>query len=178
MCWLVWQDVQWNDIEYMDRYLDFTLDAKFSALPDMIKDLHAHDQRYVIIVVPGTFVFFRCIVWLTALVWRPFPHAGSRHQQHPARGLVLDVRGRTEERCVCQRLWRKCHYREGEDLPTISPAAENGVALHPKLSLYAGVARTDGVSGFLQWGNARMVVRQPEEVPREGAVWWLMDCEY
>ncbi|XP_056890732.1 lysosomal alpha-glucosidase isoform X1 [Takifugu flavidus] len=47
------QDVQWNDIEYMDRYLDFTLDSKFSALPDMIKDLHAHDQRYVIIVDPG-----------------------------------------------------------------------------------------------------------------------------
>lgn len=42
----------------MDRYLDFTLDSKFSALPDMIKDLHAHDQRYVIIVVPGTFVSF------------------------------------------------------------------------------------------------------------------------
>lgn len=45
--------MQWNDIEYMDRYLDFTVDAKFSTLPDMIKDLHAHDQRYVIIVVPG-----------------------------------------------------------------------------------------------------------------------------
>lgn len=37
----------------MDRYLDFTLGDKFSALPDMIKDLHAHDQRYVVIVVPG-----------------------------------------------------------------------------------------------------------------------------
>lgn len=45
----------------MDRYLDFTLDSKFSTLPDMIKDLHAHDQRYVIIVVPGTFVSFRAL---------------------------------------------------------------------------------------------------------------------
>lgn len=42
----------------MDRYLDFTVDAKFSALPDMVKDLHAHDQRYVIIVVPGGFGLF------------------------------------------------------------------------------------------------------------------------
>lgn len=37
----------------MDRSLDFTLDTKFSALPDMIEDLHAHDQRYVMILVPG-----------------------------------------------------------------------------------------------------------------------------
>lgn len=35
----------------MERSLDFTLDAKFSALPDMIQDLHAHDQRYVMILV-------------------------------------------------------------------------------------------------------------------------------
>lgn len=48
------QDVQWNDIDYMDQFLDFTFDStKFGTLPDMVKDLHAHDQRYVMILDPG-----------------------------------------------------------------------------------------------------------------------------
>lgn len=98
----------------MDRNLDFTLGTKFSALPDMIKDLHAHHQRYVLIVVPGAFV--SSCVCSAAFVWQLFPHTGSGHQQRAARGLVLAVRGRDEERRVYQRLWRKCHYWEGESL--------------------------------------------------------------
>ncbi|KAK5898994.1 hypothetical protein CesoFtcFv8_008516 [Champsocephalus esox] len=48
------QDVQWNDIDYMDQFLDFTFDSKkFGTLPDMVKDLHVHDQRYVMILDPG-----------------------------------------------------------------------------------------------------------------------------
>lgn len=48
------QDVQWNDIDYMDRFLDFTYDPEhFNTLPDLVKDLHAHDQRYVMILDPG-----------------------------------------------------------------------------------------------------------------------------
>ncbi|KAG5854548.1 hypothetical protein ANANG_G00038970 [Anguilla anguilla] len=48
------QDVQWNDIDYMDRSLDFTFDPQqFSTLPDMVKDLHSHGQRYVMILDPG-----------------------------------------------------------------------------------------------------------------------------
>lgn len=48
------QDVQWNDIDYMDRFLDFTYDpVNFESLPEMVKDLHAHDQRYVMILDPG-----------------------------------------------------------------------------------------------------------------------------
>uniref|UniRef100_A0A4W6G8C3 Alpha glucosidase 2 n=1 Tax=Lates calcarifer TaxID=8187 RepID=A0A4W6G8C3_LATCA len=48
------QDVQWNDIDYMDQFMDFTYDSsKFATLPDMVKDLHAHDQRYVMILDPG-----------------------------------------------------------------------------------------------------------------------------
>ncbi|KAG7486476.1 lysosomal alpha-glucosidase-like [Solea senegalensis] len=47
-------DVQWNDIDYMDQFLDFTFDStKFATLPDLVKDLHAHDQRYVMILDPG-----------------------------------------------------------------------------------------------------------------------------
>ncbi|KAM9856764.1 lysosomal alpha-glucosidase [Aulostomus maculatus] len=48
------QDVQWNDIDYMDRFLDFTFDpTNFATLPDVVKDLHAHYQRYVMILDPG-----------------------------------------------------------------------------------------------------------------------------
>ena len=55
--WFCSQDVQWNDIDYMDQYLDFTLDStNFATLPDLVKDLHAHDQRYVMILVNGDFL--------------------------------------------------------------------------------------------------------------------------
>ncbi|KAJ0051153.1 hypothetical protein NL108_014607, partial [Boleophthalmus pectinirostris] len=48
------QDVQWNDIDYMERCLDFTYDpVNFNTLPELVKDLHAHDQRYVLILDPG-----------------------------------------------------------------------------------------------------------------------------
>lgn len=36
----------------MDRSLDFTFDPQqFATLPDMMKDLHSHGQRYVMILV-------------------------------------------------------------------------------------------------------------------------------
>eukprot|EP00117_Sycon_ciliatum_P014403 scpid26772/ scgid2150/ Lysosomal alpha-glucosidase; Acid maltase len=48
------QDVQWNDIDYMDRHLDFTYDkTRYSSLPDLVDDLHKHGQRYVMITDPG-----------------------------------------------------------------------------------------------------------------------------
>uniref|UniRef100_A0A668AIN9 Alpha glucosidase 2 n=1 Tax=Myripristis murdjan TaxID=586833 RepID=A0A668AIN9_9TELE len=48
------QDAQWNDIDYMNHFMDFTFDpANFATLPDLVKDLHAHDQRYVMILDPG-----------------------------------------------------------------------------------------------------------------------------
>ncbi|XP_061778812.2 lysosomal alpha-glucosidase isoform X1 [Nerophis lumbriciformis] len=51
---MVPQDVMWNDIDYMDRFMDFTYDPiNFAKLPDMVKDLHAHGQRYVMIIDSG-----------------------------------------------------------------------------------------------------------------------------
>ncbi|XP_030635382.1 lysosomal alpha-glucosidase [Chanos chanos] len=48
------QDVQWNDIDYMDRAMDFTFDpVNFATLPDLVKDLHRHDQRYVLMLDCG-----------------------------------------------------------------------------------------------------------------------------
>ncbi|CAN0283402.1 unnamed protein product [Lampetra planeri] len=48
------QDAQWNDIEYMHKRLVFTYDTKaFASLPAMVQDLHAHGQKYVVILDPG-----------------------------------------------------------------------------------------------------------------------------
>ncbi|XP_069784428.1 lysosomal alpha-glucosidase [Narcine bancroftii] len=48
------QDAQWNDIDYMTDYRDFTFDSKkFASLPQLVADLHAHGQQYVIILDPG-----------------------------------------------------------------------------------------------------------------------------
>ena len=50
------QEVQWTDIDYMERFEDWTYDKKkFAGLPDVVKDLHDNDQKYVIIVV-------RCLI--------------------------------------------------------------------------------------------------------------------
>ncbi|XP_053132268.1 lysosomal alpha-glucosidase-like [Hemicordylus capensis] len=48
------QDAQWNDIDYMDGYRDFTMDSqKFATLPQLVEDLHKHGQYYVMILDPG-----------------------------------------------------------------------------------------------------------------------------
>ncbi|XP_041085570.1 lysosomal alpha-glucosidase [Polyodon spathula] len=48
------QDAQWNDIDYMDGFRDFTTEPEnFATLPEMVKDLHDHGQRYVMILDPG-----------------------------------------------------------------------------------------------------------------------------
>ena len=59
LCWFSFtcivdlqQEVQWTDIDYMERFEDWTYDKKkFAGLPDVVKDLHDNDQKYVIIVV-------------------------------------------------------------------------------------------------------------------------------
>ena len=48
------QDVQWNDIDYMDNHFDFTIDSqRYAGLPDLVKDLHQHNQHYIPITDPG-----------------------------------------------------------------------------------------------------------------------------
>lgn len=83
------QDVQWNDIDYMDRFMDFTFDStNFATLPELVKDLHAHDQRYVMILVRRSLIWNSCVflvcfsacVYVTA-VSQP---AGPRYKQHSA----------------------------------------------------------------------------------------------
>lgn len=45
-------DTQWNDIEYMDKYLDFTIDSnKWHGLPQYVDNLHQKGMHYVMIIV-------------------------------------------------------------------------------------------------------------------------------
>ena len=40
-------DVQWGDIDYMDRRLDFTLDqGNFAGLADFVAELHEMGMRF------------------------------------------------------------------------------------------------------------------------------------
>lgn len=52
-------DVMWNDIDYMDSYMDFTLDpVRFptSEVQAFVDYLHEHQQHYIVIVDPGIFI--------------------------------------------------------------------------------------------------------------------------
>ena len=47
-------DVQWADIDYMDRYNDFTIDNKsFSDLPEFVNELHQSGRYFVPILDPA-----------------------------------------------------------------------------------------------------------------------------
>lgn len=47
-------DVQWNDIDYMDKYKDFTYDTKsFAGLPDFVEEIHSKGMHYVLMIDPG-----------------------------------------------------------------------------------------------------------------------------
>lgn len=47
-------DVQWNDIDYMERHNDFTYDKdKFKTLPEFVDELHNNSMHYVILFDPG-----------------------------------------------------------------------------------------------------------------------------
>lgn len=47
-------DTQWSDIDYLDRYRDFTYDpVAFEKLPEFIDDLHAKNMQYIPIIDAG-----------------------------------------------------------------------------------------------------------------------------
>uniref|UniRef100_A0A8C5KXA4 P-type domain-containing protein n=1 Tax=Jaculus jaculus TaxID=51337 RepID=A0A8C5KXA4_JACJA len=47
------QDVQYSDIDYMERQLDFTLSPKFSGFPDLINRMRADGMRVILILDPA-----------------------------------------------------------------------------------------------------------------------------
>lgn len=47
----VFQDVQYTDIDYMERQLDFTIGERFQDLPEFVDKIRAEGMRYIIILV-------------------------------------------------------------------------------------------------------------------------------
>lgn len=45
------QDVQYSDIDYMERQLDFKLSPKFSGFPALINRMKANGMRVILILV-------------------------------------------------------------------------------------------------------------------------------
>lgn len=45
------QDVQYTDIDYLERQLDFKLSPRFSGLPELINKIRAEGMRYIPILV-------------------------------------------------------------------------------------------------------------------------------
>ena len=55
--WEIPQDVQYGDIDYMERQLDFTINPKtYDGLPDYVRELKKSGIRYITILV--NFHFF------------------------------------------------------------------------------------------------------------------------
>ena len=49
-------ETYWNDLDYMDRYLDFTIGETFKDLGDFIDDLHEEGRYYVPLIDCGIYV--------------------------------------------------------------------------------------------------------------------------
>lgn len=51
MNFCVFQDVQYTDIDYMERQLDFTIGEAFQDLPQFVDKIRGEGMRYIIILV-------------------------------------------------------------------------------------------------------------------------------
>lgn len=49
--WRPLQDVQYADIDYMDRQLDFVLDPEFKQLPALVDHMRGEGMRFIFILV-------------------------------------------------------------------------------------------------------------------------------
>lgn len=80
--WL--QDVQWNDLDYMDARRDFTFNKDhFGDFPAMVQELHQIGRRYIMIVVS--------VPWVLCGAGS-FGSQGSQRPVAPTlSGIILDL---------------------------------------------------------------------------------------
>lgn len=63
------QDVQYADIDYMERQLDFVLNPKFSGLPDLVDRMRDEGMRFIfILVISALLSLLRLCFLYTAVV--------------------------------------------------------------------------------------------------------------
>lgn len=71
LSFLLLQDIQYTDIDYMEDKKDFTYDkVNFEGLPDFADYLHARGQKYILILVWFQTYLFLLFTWnqLTTVV--------------------------------------------------------------------------------------------------------------
>ena len=62
--------MQYSDIDYMERQLDFTLDAEFAGFPALITRMRADGMRVIIILVSCYVTGWSLFGRLNGLWWR------------------------------------------------------------------------------------------------------------
>lgn len=56
-CFCELQDVQYADIDHMERQLDFTIGTHFAGLPALINRIKEEGMRFIIILVSFEYCF-------------------------------------------------------------------------------------------------------------------------
>lgn len=91
------QDVQYADIDYMDRQLNFVLDPKFSKLPALVERIQDERGRFIIILVTSIIAdrekHYQTCDWLVVMWFQDPAISGNETVPYPAfdRGVADDV---------------------------------------------------------------------------------------
>ncbi|XP_067911989.1 lysosomal alpha-glucosidase isoform X2 [Heterodontus francisci] len=182
------QDAQWNDIDYMIDYRDFTFDPhNFASLPQLVTDLHSHGQQYVMIMVwPGLTVFPDFTNPDTHQWW--FENLLQFHKVVPFDGLWIDM---NEPSNFVDGSQSGCPSNELENPPfvpgvlggilrsrTICASAKQSAAIHYNVhSLYGLMEAKASASALVKIRKKRPFVISRSTFPSQGKYsgHWLGD---
>ncbi|EGW08982.1 Maltase-glucoamylase, intestinal [Cricetulus griseus] len=100
---LQFKDVQYSDIDYMERQLDFTLSPKFSGLPDLISRMKKDGMRVILILVAT-------ITDLHLVLGEPYAIHWSTKRDQEKIDCYPDEHGASEANCTA----RGCIWEESD----------------------------------------------------------------